>query len=126
MKETLEAIFAKSRLKCKGQISMNGSLKKEEQSFNLFLIPKRLSEQEEKRRSGGGTARVPRWRPSGPLGLLVHAPGSGHAAASPHPHHPHREELVPLLSKTLGDGEEVYIVPRVQPPLALRRLQHEL
>uniref|UniRef100_A0A147BDX5 Protein SMG9 n=1 Tax=Ixodes ricinus TaxID=34613 RepID=A0A147BDX5_IXORI len=53
MKETLEAIFAKSRLKCKGQISMNGSLKKEEQSFNLFLIPKRLSEQEEKRRSEG-------------------------------------------------------------------------
>ncbi|EEC12042.1 conserved hypothetical protein [Ixodes scapularis] len=53
MKETLEAIFAKSRLKCKGQISMNGSLKKEEPSFNLFLIPKRLSEQEEKRRSEG-------------------------------------------------------------------------
>lgn len=50
VEETLQAIFAKSRLKCKGLLSMSPNLQKDEKSINLFLIPKRLSEQEEKKR----------------------------------------------------------------------------
>lgn len=62
MSQTLDAIFTKSKLKYKGpgHISMDASVtfgkEKQHQGPNLFLLPKKLSEQEEKRRSEGDAA----------------------------------------------------------------------
>lgn len=73
MNETLDAVFAKSKLKYKGQISMDATvaLGKDQKHTgpNLFLLPKRLSEQEEKRRSEGDV--VPGYQDGGRLDQLA-------------------------------------------------------
>uniref|UniRef100_G3MKC0 Protein SMG9 n=1 Tax=Amblyomma maculatum TaxID=34609 RepID=G3MKC0_AMBMU len=73
MSQMLDAIFSKSKLKYKGQISMDSSvaLSKENkrQGPNLFLLPKKLSDQEEKRRIEGDA--VPGYEDGGRLEQLV-------------------------------------------------------
>ncbi|XP_077525461.1 nonsense-mediated mRNA decay factor SMG9 isoform X1 [Amblyomma americanum] len=73
MSRMLDSVFAKSKLKYKGLISMDPSvaLSKENkhQGPNLFLLPKRLSELEEKRRIEGEA--VPGYEDGGRLEQLA-------------------------------------------------------